>query len=96
MLFYVWSLTLTLIAVLSSDVYADEKLLHSVRNGELEQVREHLKELGKDPNHQDPWEKSVLMHSAYKGHYDIAYVLYIKYFLLMLSRHVRLKTHLKP
>jgi ankyrin repeat protein len=54
---------------------ADEHLLHSVKNGELEQVRQHLKELGKNPNHKDPWEKSVLMHSAYKGHFDIAVLL---------------------
>ena len=61
--------------LLSVVVVADEHLLHSVKNGELEQVREHLKELGKNPNHKDPWEKSVLMHSAYKGHYDIAVLL---------------------
>ena len=39
--------------ILITLIQADEHLLHSVKNGELEQVRNHLKELGKNPNHQD-------------------------------------------
>jgi len=54
---------------------ADHILLHHVKNNELEQVREHLTQHGKDPNHMDPWEKSVLMHSCYKGHFDVAELL---------------------
>jgi ankyrin repeat protein len=58
-----------------TNINADHILLHHVKNNEFDQVKKHLEEHGKDPNHQDPWEKSVLMHSAYNGHYDIAELL---------------------
>ena len=54
---------------------ADQELLDAVNVGDIAHVRRHLEELGKDPNHHDPWEKSVLIHASYNGHADIVELL---------------------
>ncbi len=77
---------LLLLAPLVRVARADQELLEAIQAGDIRHVRRHLDELGKDPNHHDPWRKSALMHCAYachvhggeepcKGHTDICALL---------------------